>query len=151
MRRSEKQITNPKEIESIIRKGTLCFLSTVDDGKPYIIPLNYGYDNDALYFHSAPEGRKIDILRKNPNVCFSIVSDHEFIKGKDACSWSSRYTSVIGTGKAFIIDDREQKENALVVLMGQYSSEKYDFTGVTLDNMVIIKVDIEEIEGKRST
>lgn len=150
MRRSDRQITDPDELESILRNGRVCFLSMVDDGKPYVVPVHYGYEEGTLYIHSAPEGRKIDIIRKNPDVCFSIVADFGMIRGKNACSWSTNYTSVIGTGKAIIQEDRREKEKGLDVLMGQYSDEKYDFTGVDLDNVVIIKVEIGEINGKKS-
>jgi nitroimidazol reductase NimA-like FMN-containing flavoprotein (pyridoxamine 5'-phosphate oxidase superfamily) len=150
MRRSEKQVTNLKGIEAILCSGQICFLSMVDDGKPYIVPLNYGYDNHALYFHSAPEGRKIDIMKKNPDVSFCILAGYELVKGENPCSWSTKYSSVIGTGKARILTNLEDKKLGLTVLMGQHSEKKYDFTGMELDNVVIIKIDIEELEGKRS-
>ena len=150
MRRSDKQIKDLKEIENLIRSAELCHLSMVDDGKPYVVPMNFGYTDGALYFHSAPEGRKIDILRKNPDVCFSIISRNILVKGEKACSWTAKYTSVIGTGKASIVDDRAGKEEGLSNLMKQYSEEDYDFSGENLDGIVIIKVEVEEMTGKSS-
>jgi nitroimidazol reductase NimA-like FMN-containing flavoprotein (pyridoxamine 5'-phosphate oxidase superfamily) len=151
MRRVDKQVTDPYDIESILRKGQLCFLAMVDVNRPYIVPVCYGYEDEALYIHSAPEGRKIDILRRNPVVCFSIVSCSELRPDQKACNWSAKYNSVVGTGKAGILTNREAKEFGLRILMGQYSKEKYDFSGVKLDEIVIIRIEIEEMEGKEST
>ena len=150
MRRSDKQITDLTEIENLLRTAELCHLSMVDEGKPYGVPLNFGYAIGALYFHSAPEGRKIDILRKNPEVCFSIIARHELVRGERACSWTAKFSSVIGTGRAEIISDRAGKEEGLAILMGQYSKEEYDFSDENLDGIVVVKVEIEAVTGKSS-
>lgn len=148
MRRSEKQITDPKEIEAILRSGRVCFLCMVDDGKPYVVPLNFGYDKGSLYFHSAPEGRKIDILRKNSDVCFSIVARHNLVRSEKACSWTAEYSSVTGNGHAAILTDEEAIRSGLNILMGQYSEEGYEFNREDLDGVVIIRVEILEMTGK---
>ncbi|MCJ7499356.1 pyridoxamine 5'-phosphate oxidase family protein [bacterium] len=150
MRRSDKQITDPAELENLLRGSEICHLSMVDDGKPYVVPMNFGYVDGALYFHSAPEGRKIDILGKNPDVCFSVIARNILIKGEKACSWTAKYTSVIGTGKAVIISDRAGKEEGLSILMKQYSDEDYNFSGENLDGVVIIRVEVVEMTGKSS-
>jgi len=150
MRRSDKQISDLTELESIIFSASLCHLSMVDDGKPYVVPLNFGYANGALYFHSAPEGRKIDVIRKNPEVCFNFVGRYDLVTGESACSYSARYTSVIGTGTARIITDREEKGKGLEILMKQYSDEEYDFTQEKLDGVVVIRVEIGTLIGKSS-
>jgi len=148
MRRADKQITNIMELEAILRSAQICHLSMVDEGKPYVVPLNFGYEDNALYFHSAPEGRKINILRKNPEVCFSVVARHEIVVSERACSWTAEFSSVTGTGKAAILTDRAGKEKGLTVLMSQYSDEKYDFSDEDLDGVVIIRVEINEMTGK---
>ena len=150
MRRSDKQITELKEIESLLRNSEICHLSMVDDGKPYLVPMNFGYENGALYFHSAPEGRKIDILGKNPDVCFSVIARNILVKGEKACSWSAKFSSVTGTGRASIVDDRAGKEEGLSILMKQYSDEDYDFSGENLNGIVIIRVEVVEMTGKSS-
>jgi nitroimidazol reductase NimA-like FMN-containing flavoprotein (pyridoxamine 5'-phosphate oxidase superfamily) len=151
MRRSDRQTTDIQNIEQILVSGQLCHLALVDDGKPYIVPLNFGYADGALYFHSAPEGRKLDIIRKNPEVCFNVIGRYDLVTGEQACSWSAKYTSVMGTGKAEIVTDREGKEEGLTVLMAQYSEEEYEFFEEKLDGIVVIKVVIEEMIGKGST
>ncbi|MDT8366467.1 MAG: pyridoxamine 5'-phosphate oxidase family protein [bacterium] len=150
MRRSDKQITDPAELESLLSSSEICHLSMVDDGKPYVVPMNFGYADGALYFHSAPEGRKIDILGKNPDVCFSIIVRNILIKGEKACSWTAKYSSVTGTGKAEVINVRKEKEKGMSILMSQYSDKEFDFSEVDLTGVVVIRVVIEEITGKSS-
>ena len=160
MRRNDKKIESPAELSELLRSGEVCHLSMVDDGMPYVIPLNYGYQeggyleggsaNGALYFHSAPEGRKIQILRENPEVCFCVVADHQLIEGVKACSWSASYRSVIGTGKATIITEPTEKDEGLKILMAQYSDREYEFSDSDLERVVVIRVEIEEMSGKKS-
>ncbi len=150
MRRSDRQIIDHAEIESIILSASLCHLSMVDDGRPYVVPLNFGYADGALYFHSAPEGRKIDILKKNPAVCFSVVGKYELVTNERACSWTAEFRSVTGTGKAAILTGRAGKEEGLTVLMGQHSKENFDFSDEDLEGVVVIKVEIESLTGKSS-
>ena len=105
MRRKEKEITNRAVIDAIIRQARVCRLALSEDNQPYIVPLCFGYENDALYFHSAPEGRKLDILKKNNKVCFEFDNVGEILTAEKACCWSMQYRSVIGFGQAQFIDD----------------------------------------------
>ena len=150
MRRNDKKIESAAELDELLGSGDICHLSMVDGGKPYVIPLNYGYVDGALYFHSAPEGRKIQVLRENPQVCFSIVADHQLIEGVKACSWSASYRSVIGTGNAVIITDPAGKSEGLKILMAQYSDRDYEFSDSDLERVVVIRVEIESMTGKGS-
>ena len=150
MRRSDRQVTDPAEMESILRSSTLCHLAMIDEGRPYIVPMNFGYADGALYLHSAPVGRKISILKENPEVCFSIVARHEIVENERACSWTARLSSVIGTGRARIVTEKREVEKGLTVLMAQYSDKTYDFSGEDLDGVVIIRVEIETLTGKSS-
>ncbi len=150
MRRLDRKVTNPIELESIFRSSTLCHLAMIDEGRPYIVPMNFGYADGALYLHSAPVGRKISVLKENPEVCFSIVARHEIVENERACSWTARLSSVIGTGRARIVTEKREVEKGLTVLMAQYSDKTYDFSGEDLDGVVIIRVEIETLTGKSS-
>lgn len=70
MRRAEKEITNRREIDSILLKATVCRIGFIDHETAYIVPLNFGYSDNCLYFHSAPNGKKIDLLKKKSNDLF---------------------------------------------------------------------------------
>ena len=150
MRRKDKQVTDYQEIEQIISEAEICHLAMVDGGKPYVVPLNFGYRDYSLYFHSAQAGRKIDILRKNPDISFSMVGSYETIEADRACAWSAKYSSITGYGTALILEEKDEKEEGLRILMGQYTDKEFSFSGEDLDGILIIKVDILGIKGKRS-
>ena len=150
MRRKEKEITDKTAMESIILKSSVCRLALSEENRPYIVPLCFGYEDDTLYFHSAREGRKLDILRKNNKVCFEFDIDHEIVEADDACKWTMKYHSVIGVGKGSIIEGLESKRKAFNIIMQHYSRNSYEYPDKTIKKIVIIKVEIEYMTGKRS-
>ncbi len=103
---------------------------------------------ERFLFHSAVEGRKIDIIKKNNRVCFEFDILQEIVKAEQACNWSAKYESVIGSGKAEIVDDLETKNMALSCIMRQYGSELKDFTDDLLKKTLVLRVSILEISGK---
>jgi nitroimidazol reductase NimA-like FMN-containing flavoprotein (pyridoxamine 5'-phosphate oxidase superfamily) len=149
MRRKDQEITDIAAIEDIIHKAQVCRLGLSENGRPYIVPLCFGYKDNTFYFHSAREGKKLDIIRKNNNVCFEIDIDQELVKGKKACNCSMKYRSVIGFGRAEIIDDIEQKRRALNIIMQNYFEGLFRYHQESIENTVIIKVEIESMTGKK--
>ncbi len=151
MRRAEKEITNRREIDSILSKAIVCRISIIDHETPYIVPMNFGYKDDILYLHSAPEGKKIDLLKRNPLVCFEVESDLEIINTGIPCKWSMNYTSVIGYGKAKFITDIEQKQKALHIIIDHYlPGSSYIFPEKHLKEVTVIKIEISEMTAKKS-
>jgi nitroimidazol reductase NimA-like FMN-containing flavoprotein (pyridoxamine 5'-phosphate oxidase superfamily) len=149
MRRQEQEITDIAAIEDIIRKAQVCRLGLSENGRPYIVPLCFGYKDNTLYFHSAREGKKLDILRKNNKVCFEIDTDHELVIGKKACDCSMKYRSVIGFGRAELIEENEPKRRAFDIIMQNYSDDSFEYPEESIQNTVIIKVKIESMTGKK--
>jgi len=150
LRRKDKEITDKNEIESIIRKSLVCRLGLADDGSPYIVPLCFGYKDNSLYFHSAKEGRKIEILKRNNAVCFEFDVDLKIESGKDACAWGMKYRSVIGYGTATLIEDPEEKRKALDVIMAQYANGAFEYSEKVFGKALVIKVEIESMTGKKA-
>lgn len=148
LRKKEREIKDRKLIDDIIRRCQVCRLAMCDDGQPYIVPLNFGYDGSNLYFHCAPEGKKIDIIKRNNRVGFEFEILHEIVKADKACDWGARYESVIGSGKAEIVEDVETKRIALACIMRQYGSEARDFPEDIMKKTMSIRVRILEISGK---
>ena len=120
MRRKEKEITDKETIESILHRANVCRLAMCQDNIPYLVPMNFGYRDDTLFFHSAWKGRKIDMLKKNDRVCFEVDIDHELVTGDQACDFSMKFLSIIGYGKASFIEDSEGKRKALDIIMSHY-------------------------------
>jgi len=151
MRRKDKEIINYPEIEEIMRKALICRISLVDGDSPYIVPVNFVVKDKYLYFHSATEGKKIEILRKNNKVCFEMDIDTEIVKGKSPCVWGMKYLSVIGFGRAFFIDNSSEKKKILNILMEKYAGEgDYVYQEEALQKVIVIGVIIETITGKKS-
>jgi uncharacterized protein len=150
MRRKEKEITNPAEIEAIIDKVIVCRIALSDKNIPYIIPVCFGYQDRILYFHCAHSGKKLDIIRQNPNVCFEMEADVEIRNDPSPCNWGVKYRSVVGFGKAQTIDSRQEKESALSIIMRHYSNEDYSFPEEMVIKTTVVKITIETITGKQS-
>ncbi|MFA5904308.1 MAG: pyridoxamine 5'-phosphate oxidase family protein, partial [Desulfobacula sp.] len=112
MRRKEREIRNTEDIEQILKDSRILRLAMVDGDRPYMVPMNFGYRNRVLYLHSAPEGTKIDLIKKNPNVCFEVDEIIQFRKARLACDWGVAYKSVIGSGKAVLFYNQEEKRQA---------------------------------------
>jgi len=151
MRKKEKEITDINEIEKIIKKAVCCRIGLVDGEEPYVVPVSFGYERDALYFHGALEGRKAELIKKDTQICFEIDTDVEVAKSEKPCSWTMKYRSVIGVGRAYILESDEEKSRGLTVIMGQYTEGgDFSFPKSTLDRTLVVKVDIRSITGKQS-
>lgn len=148
MRRKEREIKDRKDIDDIIRHCRVCHLAMCDNGQPYVLPLNFGYDGSFLYFHAAIEGKKIDIIKKNNRVGFEFDILYEVVTGDKACDWSAKYESVVGSGTVEILDDLDTKKEALKCIMLQYGSDANDFPEAIIKKTLILRVQILEISGK---
>ncbi len=153
MRRKDREVTLHQEIENIICQCRLCHLAMVDNGLPYVVPLNFGYflseEMLTLYFHSAKTGRKIDVLRRNPQVCFEMTDAGELGEFENPCNAGYYYQSVIGNGKAEFIDDVFEKCRALTLLMKHQSGRDISFTPEQAETVLVFKVVSTDFTGKK--
>jgi nitroimidazol reductase NimA-like FMN-containing flavoprotein (pyridoxamine 5'-phosphate oxidase superfamily) len=149
MRRKEKQITDMNEVEKVLEQAPVCRLAMVDQGRPYVVPLNFGYRDGSLYFHSALEGRKIDVLKAHPHVCFEVDELEKINKAAKACEWGVSFKSVIGTGTARILDTPDEKKAGLDIIMAHYSGRTFDYPEEILSKTAVIQITIHEMTGKK--
>ena len=150
MRRKDKQIHDQQEIEGIFNKAHIIHLAMVDQGRPYVIPLNFGYQDNKIYFHCAPKGRKIDILKQNSEVCFELVGDYKIVDHDSACNWTCHYESIIGYGTCSFIQDGDEKKRALDIIMNQYSNADWSYNEKSIRGTTVVEIAIQEITGKSS-
>lgn len=151
MRRKEREITERAEIEDIINRAEVCHLAMIDGDVPYVVPLNFGYKGGSLYFHSAREGRKIEALKANPKVSFTMYVDDKIVIGNSACECTSHYKCVMGAGRAEVITDKVAKIEGLTAITGHYSpGGPFDFHEKLVEITTIIKVNIESMTGKKA-
>jgi nitroimidazol reductase NimA-like FMN-containing flavoprotein (pyridoxamine 5'-phosphate oxidase superfamily) len=150
MRRKDEEVTDRMIIQELLSTAEICRLAMVDDNEPYIVPLNYGFRDNALYVHSAAAGRKIDILKRNNRVCFEIESNSVIIRHQEPCHWGTKSRSIIGYGQVEILTDHEEKKRALDIILAHYGKagpNEYDEKQVKA--MVILKIKIESVTCKQ--
>ena len=122
MRRKDRQIEDRAEVMKILGKADVVRLAMSDDNVPYIVVMNFGFGKEgSLYFHSAGEGRKINILKKNNLVCFQADVEHELYLHNVSCGCSMRYQSVVGMGR--ILQPREVSGSGTVMCTSPPSAE----------------------------
>jgi len=152
MRRKDKQITDRNKIEMILKSGEILHIAMIDGNKPYLIPVNYGYQDNAIYIHSAKEGKKIDLIKKNNIICFQTEIGVSVLNTEVAYKCGTLYKSVLGYGKAYFIESPKEKKIAADILMNQYRNEegvKHTY-GKCLREVCMIKIEIDSISGKES-
>lgn len=144
--RKPQTVLSEEETVSIIENGRVGFLSMAFENWPYCVPVNYVYADGEIYIHSATEGKKIALLEANPPVCFVVVGDHRYIPGE--CNYF--YESAIVYGKAWLINDREQKRRVYEALISKYEpGGGFALTDGCIDDSAIIVIEVDELTGKR--
>jgi hypothetical protein len=137
-------------MESIIAESKFCRMALCDNGKPYIVPLCFGYKDRTVYFHSAKEGHKIEVMRQGSDVCLEFESGAQVVENPVACKWKLRYRSVIAYGKVSFIDNRDEIRMALDVIMNHYGKGPFSYSDESLQKIVLYKVPLESITCKIS-
>ena len=146
-----RDITHREEIIEIIKRCQVCHVSMVDlDGKPYLVPMNFGFVDDVVFLHSAREGKKIDILKSHPDVCINFTTDHllRYQNENVACSWSMKYRSVLIYGKVEFIDDPEEKRTHLDKVMKNYTEKQFHYNPPSLKEVCCWRVCVKRYEGR---
>lgn len=144
------KITDIDEIEGIIKKAAYCRIGLVDNDEPYVVPICFGYERNALYFHGALTGRKIELIKKNNKICFEVDTGVEIVNVETPCRSVEKYRSVIGVGRAYILEDDEEKTHGLNLIMKQYTKGDFSFPKSELDRTLVVKIDIKSITGRKA-
>jgi uncharacterized protein len=149
MRRKDREITDRTEIDEIIKATNLMHIALVDGDMPFLVPVFYAFDGTALYFHSAQAGSKIEILKRNNNVCFEISIDNGFIESEEPCDFEAKHRTVIGIGKAVFVEDTADKIKALDLIVAHFTEKKFEYPKTNLDRTAVIRIDIVSVKGKK--
>ncbi len=155
MTRREREITDKNKLEQILNNCLYLHLGLVDDGKPYVVPMNYGVSKDEsdghyiIYLHSGHTGRKLDIIKKNPECCFTMELYAEPFEGKMACQYGMTYECLMGTGKITFVDEPVEKDLGLRVIMKtQTGRDDFAFDEKMTSIVTVMRIDVEELTGK---
>jgi uncharacterized protein len=149
MRRKDREIVDRAGMEAILAEAPVCRVAMADGGEPYVVPVCFCYRDNAIWFHSAHEGKKIAMIKKNPRCCVEVDICDGPIPDQKPCSWEFRYKSVICTGTAEIVEDFGEKRRALNSLMQRYGGEEYPFTEKDLDRVCVVKIPVTGMTGKK--
>jgi uncharacterized protein len=153
MRRIDKEISDIKTIELILKEADHCVIALSDTNSPYMVPMIFGFKNNNLYLHSSPVGRKIEILKVNNKVSFGVQIKTRLVKNENACNWTMDYMSVIGEGYAYFIENHDKKVEALNIIMSKYAdngTNKFEYSESALNDVSLIKVEVKVLKGKIS-
>ncbi len=166
MRNKKKEVTSKEAMEAVLREAQLLHLGMCDQDHqgalPYVLPLNFGYADGRIYIHSSREGKKIEVLRRNPRVCFAAEVDVALRPPKaktdpeapgdessTACGFGMRFRSVVGFGRAVILEDPDAVRQGLDVIMAHYSDGRHDYLDKVLAKTAVIRIDVESMTGKQ--
>ena len=152
MRREDRQVKDINEIKDIIDHTMILHLGLFDGTYPYIVPLHYGYVYEGgfvFYMHCANEGHKLDLIQDNPHVCIELENDMEIVSGGDVpCKYGAMFASVIGRGKAEIVEDVDEKIKGLKCLMKHQTGRDFELNEQMANAVTVIKVTVEELTAK---
>ncbi len=153
MRRKDREIKEINEIVKVLERCKTACVAMIDNGMPYVVPLSYGYElkdeSLVLYFHCAKEGRKLDVLKCNKNVCFTIFSEGEPLHAETPCNSGYYYSSIIGNGVVEFVEDSADKRYALNKMFEHQSGRDIEFTEAQADSVCIFKISSKDYTGKQ--
>jgi nitroimidazol reductase NimA-like FMN-containing flavoprotein (pyridoxamine 5'-phosphate oxidase superfamily) len=143
-------LSKQAEMEAIIQESTVCYVGMASGADPYVLPMNFAYDDGGVYLHADTHGTKIDILKQNPLVCINFNTGNElFHRHKEVgCSWGMKYKSVNVHGKVVFVEEYDEKYRIMKLVMRKYSGEDYEFSEPSIRNVAVMRIDIEKITGK---
>lgn len=147
----QRFIQDPQQIEAILSKAKFIRIALSDDETPHIVPMSFGYKENTIYLHSSQKGKKIEILKKNPRVCFEVDIETEVMTAEDPCKYNVGYRSVIGHGQAKFLENYSEKVRGLTVLSEHYGNKgPFEFEEWKVNRLCVIKIEIEKMTGKES-
>lgn len=150
MRRKKQELTEERTVEVLKRctAGTLAVIG--DGGYPYSVPLSYVYDDGKIYFHCASEGHKLDAIRNEEKVSFSVIDKDQIVQEK----YTTYFRSVIIFGRAHVIEDHDAKRTALEKLALKYSPDYKEGIADEIDGSFkvvrMVQIEIEHMTGKEA-
>ena len=152
MTKRERQITDPEQIRHILDTGRVLHLGLSVNDEPYVVPMNYGYTMEdgklVMYLHSAVRGKKLDMIRANSKVFFEIDCDRMPFEGRVPCQYGMVYSSVMGRGTAVIVEDVEEKKQAMTLLMKTQTGKDFTFEDRLVSIVAVIRIDVAEYTAK---
>ena len=145
-------VTDPEQIRHILDSGKVLHLGLSVNDEPYVVPMNYGYTMEdgklVIYLHSAVKGKKLEMVRTNPRVCFNIDCDRMPFEGRVPCQYGMVYSSIMGRGTATLVEDPEAKMEAMSIFMKSQTGKDFTFNERLVSIVTVIRIDVAEYTAK---
>lgn len=144
-------ITDRAALDGILRAAPILYLALNAEPAPHVVPVCFGVEGDLLFVHGAAAGTKIDLIRANPHVGFSACTDVSIRAGADACSSTASGMSVVGTGRARIVENEDERTRGLDAIMRHYRSgdgAPPAYRPESLSRTCVIAIRIARMQGK---
>ena len=156
MRRTDREVTDNRQIQSIIEQAKVVHIGMIDNDRPYVVPMQYGFvfaDGQlTLYVHCAKEGRKLDVIKKNPRVFIELETEAAIISGGDIpCKYGSEYASVMGDGTVVVVEDVAEKILGLQLLMKTQTGRDFDISEQMTKSVTVLRIDVPHVTAKSRT
>ena len=153
MRRKDREIVDHDRIDEILATAKVLHLGLVDEGRPYVVPLHYGYEwvEDALvlWCHGARTGRKMEAIKSGGPAFVELECDVEGISGGDvACNYGSAYASVMGDASVRLVEDVTEKTHGLKVLMRTQTGRDFDIPAERTKAVAVLRIDVPHVTAK---
>ncbi|MDL2220199.1 pyridoxamine 5'-phosphate oxidase family protein [Eubacteriales bacterium OttesenSCG-928-N14] len=151
IRRKDRAMNDEAEMLQLLLEGEYGVLSTVGvDGLPYGVPLSYVLNGNAIYFHCAYEGRKIENIAHQPQVSFAVMGMAEAVYTQ---YFTTYYSSVLVFGTMTLVEEEAEKVQALMMLAEKYLPEYMDRApgdiAGSLAKTAVYRLDIDSMSGKQ--
>ena len=151
MKKIYTQQENKAHVNLVLKNALYCHISMVNNNKPYMVTVNFGYDDEYIYFHSGQKGKKTEIIASNPNICFELNYGAEIISNKQSCNWGTKYRSVIGYAKAELLVSDKDKTKALLAIMRKYSgNNNHEFNEHVLAHTNVYRISLNNANAKNN-
>jgi nitroimidazol reductase NimA-like FMN-containing flavoprotein (pyridoxamine 5'-phosphate oxidase superfamily) len=158
VRRKDKEIPERARLEQVLARARVCRLAMVSEESegpaPYVVPVFFACREGKLYVHCAQEGRKLDLLTRNPRVCVEVDELRSIVPAEKPCAFTSTFRSVIAFGTAALVQDPSAKREALDLLMAKYAGRRtgsgFEFSEATLEHTAVLEIALDRITGKQS-
>jgi hypothetical protein len=149
MRRPQQEIREPAELRALLEGARWCRLAMVDGDRPYLVPITFALDGPDLVLHSAPVGRKVELLRRNPAVCFEVEEGLAVEPGPTACDFTIRFRTVIGEGTAEFVEDLAERARLLALWSARFGAPT-ELSPQEVARTCVIRIRVARLSGKRS-
>ncbi len=143
-------VESREEIEEFLRGETLGFLGTSVDGTPYVIPITYCYVDGKIIFHGSKTGKRLDYIRSNERVCFTVARQSgPPVRHPQGAHCQCENDSVVCYGSARVLDDLEERRDALNIFNQRMSPESNEITLEAASHCIAVEMTVQEMTGRR--